>query len=82
MKFTTNMTRTEVEALLVQCKAFADTANLTDVAKLIDFAPGTPSLELSKRVHAALAMLGGEDEYALLIDRLDMLTVNIANLKD
>ena len=36
--------------------------------------------DLQKRIFGCLEKLGAKDEYALLIDRLDMLYMNLPNL--
>ena len=81
MKFATNMTRPQIDTMLAECKTFAEAADLPDVAKLLTGAESVPAGELPARIMGCLEQLGGKDEYALLIDKLDMLLINVGNLK-
>jgi hypothetical protein len=81
MKFSTNMNRAEIDAMLVECRTFAAAADLPEVAKLLTGTAGLPPAELKARMTSCLEQLGGKDEYALLIDKLDMLLLNLPNLK-
>lgn len=81
MNFRTNMTREEIDAKLPELKTFAEAAQLTEVVKLLSSPAGVPKAELESRMTRCLEILGGADEYALLIDQLDMLAINLRNLK-
>ena len=81
MKFVTNMSRAEIEAKLLELKAFSEAADLAEVAQLLTVTAGLPPAELGTRMTRCLELLGGKDEYALLIDQIDMLTINLRNLK-
>ena len=80
MKFSNTMNRAEIEAMLGECRAFAAAADLSEVAGLLTGVEGLPQAELQKRIFGCLEKLGAKDEYALLIDRLDMLYMNLPNL--
>ena len=81
MKFSTTMNRAEIEAMMGDCRTFAAAADLPAVATLLTGAAGLPAAELQPRITGCLEQLGGKDEYALLIDKLDMLLINLPNLK-
>lgn len=81
MKFSTTMNRAEIEAMLGECRTFASAADLPDVAKLLSGVEGMSQTELQTRIYGSLERLGGKDEYALLIDKLDMLYLNLPNLQ-
>lgn len=81
MQFRTNMSRGEIDAMLADCRTFAAAADLQEVAKLLTGTEGLPPAELNIRLNNCLANLGAKDEYGLLIDKLDMLMINLANLK-
>ena len=81
MQFKTNMSRAEIDAMLAECRTFAAAADLQEVAKLLTGTEGLPPPELNGRLTNCLVKLGAKDEYALLIDKLDMLMINLANLK-
>ena len=81
MKFSTTMNRAEIEAMLAECRTFAAAADLPEVAKLLTDVNGLSQADLKTRITGGLERLGGKDEYALLIDKLDMLLINLPNLK-
>ena len=81
MNFRTNMNRAEIETMLAECKSFAAAAELPDVAKLLTDTAGLAPADLDRRIVTSLELLGGKDEYGLLIDKLDMLLLNLAKLK-
>ncbi len=81
MKFSTTMNRSEIEAMLGECRTFASAAELPEVTKLLTGVNGLSQTEMQSRIYGCLERLGGKDEYALLIDKLDMLYLNLPNLK-
>jgi hypothetical protein len=81
MNFRTNMSRAEIDAKLPELITFAQAAQLTEVVKLLSNPAGVPNAELESRMNRCLEILGGADEYALLIDQLDMLVINLRNQK-
>ena len=81
MKFSTTMNRAEIDAMLSDCRTFSVVADLPGVTKLLTGTEGLPAAELKTRITGCLEQLGGKDEYALLIDKLDMLLLNLPNLK-
>ena len=81
IKFSTTMNRAEIDAMLAECQSFAAAADLPEVAKFLTGTAGLPAGELKTRMTSCLEILGGKDEYALLIDKLDMLLLNLPNLK-
>ena len=81
MKFSTNMTRAQIDTMLAECRSFAEAAQLSEVATQLTGTDGLPPTELSTRMTRCLELLNAQDEYALLIDKLDMLLINVRNLK-
>ncbi|MEO7726996.1 MAG: hypothetical protein ABIS45_07055 [Burkholderiales bacterium] len=81
MKFSTTMNRAEIDAMLGDCRNFASAADFPDVAALLTGTDGAAPDALKTRTIGCLEQLGGKDEYALLIDKLDMLPLNLPNLK-
>lgn len=81
MKFSTNMNRAQIEAMLAECKSFAEAAQLTEVAKNLTGTAALAPADLGARMTRCLELLEAKDEYALLIDKLDMLLINVRNLK-
>ena len=81
MKFTTNMSRAEIEAKLPELRNFAEAAQLTEIVKLLTGTAGLANADLEARMLRCLEVTGAKDEYALLYDQLDMLLLNLRNLK-
>ena len=81
MKFNTNMDRAQIDAMLAECRSFAVAAELTEVATHLTGTDGLPPAELTARMTRCLELLNAADEYALLIDKLDKLLINVRNLK-
>ena len=81
MKFSTTMNRAEIDAMLAECQSFAAAADLPEVAKFLTGTAGLPPDELKTRMMSCLELTGGKDEYGLLYDQLDMLVLNLRNLK-
>jgi hypothetical protein len=81
MNFSTTMNRTEIEKMLGECRAFSAAAELPGVTKLLTGVNGLPAPDLELRIMHCLHQLGAKDEYALIIDRLDMLLINLPNLQ-
>ncbi|MGH8618147.1 MAG: hypothetical protein ACREUW_10685 [Burkholderiales bacterium] len=81
MKFSTTMTRPEIEAKLPELAKFATAADLPEVAQLLTGAAGQPAAEMERRFTQCLVLLDAKDEYGLLIDQIDMLMLNLPNIK-
>jgi len=82
MKFSTNLSRAEIEAKLPALKAFATAAERADVAELLSDTAALSNADLAQRMTRSMELLGPKDEYALIFDQLDMLIINLRNLKD
>ena len=81
MKFSTNMSRPEIEAKIPELKKFAEAAGLAEIVKLLTDTAALKPADLITRMQRCLELTGGQDEYALLYDQLDMLVLNLENLK-
>jgi hypothetical protein len=81
MKFSTNLSRADIDKKVPELKAFAEAAQLGEIAKLLTDTAGLPNAELAARMTRCLELTGGKDEYGLLYDQLDMLIINLRNLK-
>ena len=81
MKFSTNMSRAEIEAKIPELRKFAEAAGLAEIVKLLTDTTALAPAELAARMQRCLELTGGKDEYGLLYDQLDMLVMNLNNLK-
>ena len=81
IKFSTNMSRPEIEAKIPELKNFAEAAGLAEIVKLLTDTAALKPAELIARMQRCLELTGGKDEYALLYDQRDMLVLNLENLQ-
>ena len=81
MQFRSNMSRAEIDAKIPELTTFAGAAGLAEIVKLLTDTGTLPHAELAARMQRCLELTGGKDEYALLYDWLDMLVLNLNNLK-
>ena len=81
MKFSTNMSRPEIEAKIPELKKFAEAAGLAEIVKLLTDTAALKPADLIARMQRCLELTGGKDEYAPLYDQLDMLVLNLENLQ-
>ena len=81
MKFSASMSRAEIEARIPDLGKFAEAAGLGDIVSLLAGTAALPAAELAARMKRCLEITGAKDEYALLYDQLDMLVLNLNNLK-
>jgi hypothetical protein len=82
MKFSTTMNRTEIENMLARVSCFCASRRPAGSRRPLDRRiNGLPQRELQSRITRCLERLGGKDEYGLFIDKLNMLRMNLRNLK-
>jgi hypothetical protein len=81
MKFSTNLSRAEIDAKLPAITAFAGAAQRADVVELLSGTAAVSHADLAGRLERCMQLLGPKDEYALIYDQLDMLIINLRNLK-
>ena len=81
MKFKTNMSRQEIDVLLPQLKTMAENAGLANVAHELTATAGLPVTELASRVTRCFAAVNGKPDLSVLTFQLDMLLLNLRNLK-
>jgi hypothetical protein len=81
MQFNTGMSRADIEAKIPELRTFANAAQLGEIVTLLTDTAAVPNAELATRMTRCQEITGGKDEYALLYDQLDMLIINLRNLK-
>jgi len=80
MKFRTDMTRAEIERMLVECRMFADAMQMQDVVQLLTDTAALSAVDLQVRLKNSIQLMDGNQECAPLIDKLDMLLMNAEQL--
>jgi hypothetical protein len=81
MKLVTNLGRAEIEAKLREVGADAAAAGLTDLAKMFMGIEGMPATQIEQRVNNAIKWLADKPEHMRLAATLDLVGMNIKNLK-
>jgi hypothetical protein len=81
LKLVTNLDRAAVEARLADIRNGAQSAGLAEVAQLLAHAPGVPRAELEQKIRDALKLLAGKPEHKALLAQLELVEINLPNLK-
>ena len=81
MKLVTNLDRAAIEAKLREVGGDAATAGLTDLAKMFIGIQGMPAAQIEQLVNSAIKWLADKPEHARLAATLDLVGMNLKNLK-
>jgi hypothetical protein len=81
MKLVTNLDRSAIEAKLREVGGDAAAAGLTDIAKLFVGVQGMPAAQIEQRVGNAMKWLADKPQHARLAATLDLVGMNLKNLK-
>lgn len=81
MQFFTNLGRSEVEAKLHEAQHIAQSADLYDVADALGDIEGMSADDLDGRVKHCLGLLAGNQSAKRLSALLEMIQMNLPNLK-
>ena len=81
LKLVTNLDRTGIEARLAELREAAKGNNLPELASLFDGIEGLPRAQIEQRVGNALKWLAGKPEHVALRDKLELIEMNLPNLK-
>ena len=81
MKLVTNLDRAAIEAKLREIGGDAAAAGLTEVAKMFVGVQGMPAAQIEQRVNNAIKWLADKPEHARLAATLDLVGMNLKNLK-
>jgi hypothetical protein len=81
LKLVTNLDRAGVEARLAEVRKAAQAARLDDLAGMFAGIEGTPRAEMETRVRNALKWLAGRPEHKNLFAQLELVELNLPNLK-
>jgi hypothetical protein len=81
MKLVTNLDRAGIEAKLREIGGAATAAGLTDLAKMFLGVEGMPAAQIEQRVNGAIKWLQDKPEHMKLAALLDLVGMNLKNLK-
>jgi hypothetical protein len=81
LKLVTNLNRAAIEAKLGELRRSAQAQKLTEVAAQLAGIEGLARAEMEKRVRSALNSLAGKPEHRDLTAQLELVEINLPNLK-
>jgi hypothetical protein len=81
LKLVMNLDRTGIEARLAEVRSGAERANLGEVAALFKGVEGMSRAQMEERVQQGLKSLRGKTEYGALSALLELVELNLPNLK-
>ncbi|HEX5093825.1 MAG TPA: hypothetical protein VFV84_14145 [Burkholderiales bacterium] len=81
LKMVNNLDRGAVEARLAQVREGAQAAGLTELAQMFAGIEGAPRAQLEDKVKNALKWLAGKPEQKALVGLLELVEINLPNLK-
>jgi hypothetical protein len=81
LKLVTNLDRAGIETKLGEVRAAAQAKGLNDLAGMLAGIEGTPRAQLEQKVDSALKWLAGKPEHGALSSLLELVELNLPNLK-
>lgn len=81
LKLVTNLDRGAIEGRIAEVRKAAQAANLGDLANLLDGVEGMPRAGIEERVKSALRSVAGKPEHKNLMAQLELIELNLPNLK-
>lgn len=81
LKLVTNLDRGAIEGRLGELRKAAQSSNLAELAAMFSGIEGMPRAEMEKRVRSALKWLAGKPQHNNLRGQLEMVELNLPNLK-
>ena len=81
LKLVTNLDRAGIESRLAQIRAAAQAAGLAELAQMLAGAEGAARATLEEKVRHALKWLAGKSEHGALAAQLELVEINLPNLK-
>ena len=81
LKMVNNLDRAAVEARLAQVRAGAQSAGLGELAQMFAGIEGAPRAQIEEKVKSALKWLAGKPEQRSLVALLELVEINLPNLK-
>ena len=81
LKLVMNLDRPAIEARIAEVRKLAQASNLGELASMFNGVEGMPRAQMETRVKNALKWLTGKPEHQGLHARLELVELNLPNLK-
>jgi len=81
LKLVTNLDRAAIEQRLAAVRNAAQTSNLGELAAMFNGIEGMPRAQMESKVKSALKWLAGKPEHQSLAAQLELVEINLPNLK-
>jgi len=81
LKMVNNLDRAAIEARLAEIRAGAQAAGLAELAQMFAGIEGAPRAKVEEKVRSALKWLAGKPEQRSLVALLELVEINLPNLK-
>jgi hypothetical protein len=81
LKMVMNLDRPAVEARIAEVRKLAQAGNLADLAAMFNGIEGMPRAQMETRIQNALKWLKGKPEHENLQAQLELVELNLPNLK-
>jgi len=81
VRMVTNLDRPAVEGKLAEVRKAAQSANLAELASMFTGVEGMPKAQIEQRVTNALKWLGNKPQHARITADLELVEMNLKNLK-
>jgi hypothetical protein len=81
LKLVTNLDRAGIEARLAEVRSAANAAGLAELAQMFAGVEGAPRAQLEASVRSALKWLASRPEHKVLVAQLELVEINLPNLK-
>ena len=81
VRMVTNLDRNAIEGKLADVRKAAQSSNLNELASMFQGVEGMPKVQIEQRVKNALKWLAGKPEHQGLHAQLEMVELNLPNLK-
>ncbi len=81
LKLVTNLDREAIETTLAQVRKDAQSANLKDLADMFNGVEGMPRALIEQKVNNALAWLADKPQLGRIASQLELVGLNLKNLK-
>jgi hypothetical protein len=81
LKLVTNLDRAGIESRIAQIRSGAQAADLGELAQMLAGAEGAPRAQLEAAVQSALKWLADKPQHKALAAQLELVELNLPNLK-
>ena len=80
-RFPKKLDRDAIVSRVAELHGWARSEKLAEMATLLELPANVSSAEIGSRILSALALVGGKPEYAVIVRQLQILALNLKNLR-